>query len=48
MTFTFALLVLTALAIIATVRTVRDGGHGHAPLSHEQDNRFLPPASLLH
>lgn len=48
MTFIIALLVLALAAIAATVRALRDGGHGHAPLSHEQDTHFLPPASLLH
>lgn len=46
-TFTLTLLILTILAVAATVRLLADGGHGRAPRSHERDSRFQPPASHL-
>lgn len=48
MTFLLTLLVLSVLASVATVVAVRGGGRGCPPRSHPRDDRFRPPASLVH
>lgn len=47
-TFAFILLLLSLTAVVGTLRLLLDGGHGHAPRSHECDARFQPPATRVH
>lgn len=47
----FEILILTVvivLPVLGTVWAVRDGGHAEPPRSHACDERFGPPAQLLH
>jgi len=45
MTLMIALLALSVLALVATVRSVLHDGPARPPQSHHVDSDFLPPSS---
>lgn len=42
------LMLLSTIAVVATIHAIANGGRGLPPRSHTRDERFLPPSSLVH